>query len=217
MELVTAALAQATSKIQHWLYFLIFCPPQGPVASASAPPPSAPAGGCPPPPPPGPPPPPMDISGPPDSGGDSAPDNHNALFASINKGFDITKSKYSEWVKHAQSNKSKYSVQKHGFCCYNSTVYPLTPPHFQAWSMWVTNRRPTRIPPWGLRVLQYVLDQNLSLAPPPDPPPRPPPWPPSWPPCWSWMGRSGKWWVVCSLTLKTDRPANTEQSCFCGF
>uniref|UniRef100_A0A3Q3X747 C-CAP/cofactor C-like domain-containing protein n=1 Tax=Mola mola TaxID=94237 RepID=A0A3Q3X747_MOLML len=64
----------------------------GPVASASAPPPSAPAGGCPPPPPPGPPPPPMDISGPPDSGGDSAPDNHNALFASINKGFDITKS-----------------------------------------------------------------------------------------------------------------------------
>uniref|UniRef100_UPI0037E7D47D adenylyl cyclase-associated protein 1 n=1 Tax=Semicossyphus pulcher TaxID=241346 RepID=UPI0037E7D47D len=62
----------------------------GPVASASAGAPSAPAGGCPPPPPPGPPPPPMDLSGS-SGGGDSGPDNRNALFASINKGGDITK------------------------------------------------------------------------------------------------------------------------------
>ncbi|KAM4630020.1 adenylyl cyclase-associated protein 1 isoform 2-T2 [Polymixia lowei] len=57
----------------------------GPVASA----PGAPAGGCPPPPPPGPPPPVMDLSG--SSGGNSGPDERNALFASINKGGDITK------------------------------------------------------------------------------------------------------------------------------
>lgn len=62
----------------------------GPVASASAAPPSAPAGGCPPPPPPGPPP-PMDLSAPSGGGGDSAADNRNALFASINKGSDITR------------------------------------------------------------------------------------------------------------------------------
>uniref|UniRef100_A0A3Q1HP30 Adenylyl cyclase-associated protein n=1 Tax=Anabas testudineus TaxID=64144 RepID=A0A3Q1HP30_ANATE len=54
-------------------------------------PPSAPAGGCPPPPPPGPPPPPVDLSGPSSGGGDSGADNRNALFASINKGADITK------------------------------------------------------------------------------------------------------------------------------
>ncbi|KAJ0055337.1 hypothetical protein NL108_015990, partial [Boleophthalmus pectinirostris] len=61
----------------------------GPVASASAAaaPPPPPSGGCPPPPPPGPPPPAMDLSG----GGDSGGDNRNALFASINKGADITK------------------------------------------------------------------------------------------------------------------------------
>uniref|UniRef100_A0AAY4CJA1 Adenylyl cyclase-associated protein n=1 Tax=Denticeps clupeoides TaxID=299321 RepID=A0AAY4CJA1_9TELE len=59
----------------------------GPVASASAAP-RAP-GGAPPPPPPGPPPPPMDLSGP--AGGDSAEANRNALFASLNKGSDITK------------------------------------------------------------------------------------------------------------------------------
>uniref|UniRef100_A0A7N6AAV7 Adenylyl cyclase-associated protein n=1 Tax=Anabas testudineus TaxID=64144 RepID=A0A7N6AAV7_ANATE len=59
--------------------------------SASAAPPSAPAGGCPPPPPPGPPPPPVDLSGPSSGGGDSGADNRNALFASINKGADITK------------------------------------------------------------------------------------------------------------------------------
>uniref|UniRef100_H3CG60 Adenylyl cyclase-associated protein n=1 Tax=Tetraodon nigroviridis TaxID=99883 RepID=H3CG60_TETNG len=58
----------------------------GPVASASAAPP-APAGGCPPPPPPGPPP-PMDVGEASDGG---AADNRNALFASINKGADITK------------------------------------------------------------------------------------------------------------------------------
>nr|XP_020453248.1 adenylyl cyclase-associated protein 1 [Monopterus albus] len=62
----------------------------GPIASASAAPPSAPAGGCPLPPPPGPPPPPMNLSGP--SGGSNAgADNRNALFASLNKGADITK------------------------------------------------------------------------------------------------------------------------------
>uniref|UniRef100_A0AAY4CHS8 Adenylyl cyclase-associated protein n=1 Tax=Denticeps clupeoides TaxID=299321 RepID=A0AAY4CHS8_9TELE len=62
-------------------------PSDGPVASASAAP-RAP-GGAPPPPPPGPPPPPMDLSGP--AGGDSAEANRNALFASLNKGSDITK------------------------------------------------------------------------------------------------------------------------------
>ncbi|CAJ1083166.1 adenylyl cyclase-associated protein 1 [Xyrichtys novacula] len=60
----------------------------GPMASASAAPPAP--GGCPPPPPPGPPPPPMDISSS-GGGGDSGPDCRNALFASINKGSDITK------------------------------------------------------------------------------------------------------------------------------
>ncbi|KAE8281807.1 Adenylyl cyclase-associated protein 1 [Larimichthys crocea] len=60
----------------------------GPVATASAAPPSAPAGG-PPPPPPGPPPPSLDISSGGSGGGGS--DNRNALFASINKGSDITK------------------------------------------------------------------------------------------------------------------------------
>ncbi|XP_018560726.1 LOW QUALITY PROTEIN: adenylyl cyclase-associated protein 1 [Lates calcarifer] len=63
----------------------------GPIASASAAPPSAPAGGCPPPPPPGPPPPPMDLSGPSGGGDDSGADARNALFASLNKGSDITK------------------------------------------------------------------------------------------------------------------------------
>eukprot|EP00064_Thunnus_orientalis_P021314 superscaffoldBa00006385_g21474 len=62
----------------------------GPMASASAAPPSAPAGGCPPPPPPGPPPPSLDISGS-SSGGGGGGDERNALFASINKGADITK------------------------------------------------------------------------------------------------------------------------------
>ncbi|XP_044028890.1 adenylyl cyclase-associated protein 1 [Siniperca chuatsi] len=63
----------------------------GPVASASAAPPSARAGGCPPPPPPGPPPPPVDFSGPSSGGGDTGADTRNALFASLNKGADITK------------------------------------------------------------------------------------------------------------------------------
>lgn len=58
---------------------------QGPVASASG---AAPRGGAPAPPPPGPPP-PMDFDKP--SGGDSGPVNRNALFASINKGADITR------------------------------------------------------------------------------------------------------------------------------
>lgn len=54
----------------------------GPVASASAAPPRA---G---PPPPGPPPPPMASSG---GSGDQGPDTRNALFASLNKGADVTK------------------------------------------------------------------------------------------------------------------------------
>ncbi|NP_956203.1 adenylyl cyclase-associated protein 1 [Danio rerio] len=54
----------------------------GPVAAAAG-------GGAPAPPPPGPPPPPMDLNK--SSGGDSEPTNRNALFASINKGSDITK------------------------------------------------------------------------------------------------------------------------------
>uniref|UniRef100_A0A3B4YE75 Adenylyl cyclase-associated protein n=1 Tax=Seriola lalandi dorsalis TaxID=1841481 RepID=A0A3B4YE75_SERLL len=62
----------------------------GPIASATAAPPCAPAGGCPPPPPPGPPPPPMDLSTS-SSGGANSGDERNALFASINKGSDITK------------------------------------------------------------------------------------------------------------------------------
>uniref|UniRef100_A0A8C1SEJ0 Adenylyl cyclase-associated protein n=1 Tax=Cyprinus carpio TaxID=7962 RepID=A0A8C1SEJ0_CYPCA len=59
---------------------------QGPVASASG---GAPSGGAPAPPPPGPPPPPMDLDK--SSGGDSGATNRNALFASLNKGADITK------------------------------------------------------------------------------------------------------------------------------
>ncbi|XP_041664929.1 adenylyl cyclase-associated protein 1 [Cheilinus undulatus] len=61
----------------------------GPKASASAAPPCAPTGGCPPPPPPGPPP-PMDF-GESGSGGGDPGASRNALFASINKGADITK------------------------------------------------------------------------------------------------------------------------------
>ncbi|KAL7381955.1 hypothetical protein ABVT39_014078 [Epinephelus coioides] len=63
----------------------------GPVACASAASPRAPAGGCPPPPPPGPPPPPMDCSAPSGGGGIGGADARNALFASLNKGSDITK------------------------------------------------------------------------------------------------------------------------------
>ncbi|XP_072227309.1 adenylyl cyclase-associated protein 1 [Leuresthes tenuis] len=69
----------------------------GPVASAAA----APAGGCPPPPPPGPPPPPMDLSG--SGGGDDGSDTRNALFASINKGSDITKG-----LKHVSDDKKTH-------------------------------------------------------------------------------------------------------------
>ncbi|KAJ8384967.1 hypothetical protein AAFF_G00196330 [Aldrovandia affinis] len=58
----------------------------GPVASASTPPAACGA----PPPPPGPPPPPMNLDQSP-AGGDSGPVSHNMLFASINKGADITK------------------------------------------------------------------------------------------------------------------------------
>ncbi|XP_035765177.1 adenylyl cyclase-associated protein 1-like [Neolamprologus brichardi] len=61
----------------------------GAVASAGAAPRSAPAG-VPPPPPPGPPP-PADLSGPTGGAGDAGANNRNALFASINKGSDITR------------------------------------------------------------------------------------------------------------------------------
>ncbi|KAI4871827.1 hypothetical protein NFI96_016384 [Prochilodus magdalenae] len=60
----------------------------GPVASASGAP-SAPSGGAAPPPPPGPPPPPADLNQ--SAGGDSAATSRSALFASLNKGADITK------------------------------------------------------------------------------------------------------------------------------
>eukprot|EP00066_Takifugu_rubripes_P005283 XP_003969232.1 PREDICTED: adenylyl cyclase-associated protein 1 [Takifugu rubripes] len=69
----------------------------GPVASASA----APAGGCPPPPP-MPPPPSMDISQS-SGGGGGAADNRNALFASINKGGDITKG-----LRHVSDDKKTH-------------------------------------------------------------------------------------------------------------
>uniref|UniRef100_A0A671LHF5 Adenylyl cyclase-associated protein n=1 Tax=Sinocyclocheilus anshuiensis TaxID=1608454 RepID=A0A671LHF5_9TELE len=65
----------------------------GPVASASR--------GAPAPPPPGPPPPPMDLGK--SSGGDSGATNHNALFASINKGADITKG-----LKHVSDNQKTH-------------------------------------------------------------------------------------------------------------
>ncbi|KAK2836512.1 hypothetical protein Q7C36_014381 [Tachysurus vachellii] len=58
----------------------------GPVASASS---AAPSGGAAPPPPPGPPPPAADLDK--AGGGDSGPATRNALFASLNKGADITK------------------------------------------------------------------------------------------------------------------------------
>lgn len=73
---------------------LTFSPLQGPVASAAAAPPRAPAGGCPPPPPPGPPPPPMAPDTSSSSGGEDV--DRNALFASINQGFDITRGKHSK-------------------------------------------------------------------------------------------------------------------------
>uniref|UniRef100_A0A673J5D3 Adenylyl cyclase-associated protein n=1 Tax=Sinocyclocheilus rhinocerous TaxID=307959 RepID=A0A673J5D3_9TELE len=66
---------------------------QGPVASASR--------GAPAPPPPGPPPPPMDLGK--SSGGDSGATNRNALFASINKGADITKG-----LKHVSDNQKTH-------------------------------------------------------------------------------------------------------------
>uniref|UniRef100_A0A673J5E3 Adenylyl cyclase-associated protein 1-like n=1 Tax=Sinocyclocheilus rhinocerous TaxID=307959 RepID=A0A673J5E3_9TELE len=65
----------------------------GPVASASR--------GAPAPPPPGPPPPPMDLGK--SSGGDSGATNRNALFASINKGADITKG-----LKHVSDNQKTH-------------------------------------------------------------------------------------------------------------
>ncbi|MCI4392096.1 hypothetical protein PGIGA_G00142060 [Pangasianodon gigas] len=59
----------------------------GPVASASGA--SAPSGGAAPPPPPGPPPPPADLDK--AGGGDTSSTSRSALFASLNKGADITK------------------------------------------------------------------------------------------------------------------------------
>ncbi|KAM3595630.1 uncharacterized protein V6R79_000317 [Siganus canaliculatus] len=81
----------------------------GPVASASAPPP-APAGGCPPPPPPGPPPPSFDTSE--SSGGGGGDANRNALFASLNKGSDITKG-----LKHVSDDQKTHknpALRSHG-------------------------------------------------------------------------------------------------------
>lgn len=74
------------ASINEFPKYLSILVSQGPVASASG---GTPRGGAPAPPPPGPPPPPMDLGK--SSGGDSGATNHNALFASINKGADITK------------------------------------------------------------------------------------------------------------------------------
>lgn len=68
------------------------CLSQGPVATASGVS-TAPAGGAAPPPP-GPPPPPADLDK--SGGGDAGSTNRNALFASLNKGADITKGKISQ-------------------------------------------------------------------------------------------------------------------------
>ncbi len=75
-----------TWSINEFPKYLSILVLQGPVASASG---GAPSGGAPAPPPPGPPPPPMDLGK--SSGGDSGPTNRNALFASLNKGADITR------------------------------------------------------------------------------------------------------------------------------
>ncbi|XP_068602923.1 adenylyl cyclase-associated protein 1-like [Brachionichthys hirsutus] len=74
---------------------------------ASAPAPSAPVGGCPPPPPPGPPPPPLDMSGPCDSSGSSAAEDHSALFASINQGSNITSA-----LKHVSDDQKTHKNPK---------------------------------------------------------------------------------------------------------
>ncbi len=75
---------------------------QGPVASASG---GAPSGGAPAPPPPGPPP-PMDLGK--SSGGDSGPTSRNALFASLNKGADITRG--MKWILNLE-------YYKRAWCC----------------------------------------------------------------------------------------------------
>uniref|UniRef100_A0A672L9F9 C-CAP/cofactor C-like domain-containing protein n=1 Tax=Sinocyclocheilus grahami TaxID=75366 RepID=A0A672L9F9_SINGR len=87
----------------------------GPVASAS--------GGAPAPPPPGPPPPPMDLGK--SSGGDSGATNHNALFASINKGADITKG-----LKHVSDNQKTH---KNPVLKAQGGPLPSGPKPFAAW------------------------------------------------------------------------------------
>ncbi|GAA6110724.1 adenylyl cyclase-associated protein 1 [Tachysurus ichikawai] len=70
----------------------------GPVASASS---AAPSGGAAPPPPPGPPPPAAELDK--AGSGDSGPATRNALFASLNKGADITKG-----LKHVSDNQKTH-------------------------------------------------------------------------------------------------------------
>lgn len=92
----------------------------GPVASAG---PAGPAPGGPAPPPPGPPPPPMNFGA--SSGGDSGPDNRNALFASINKGSDITKG-----LKHVSKDQMTHknpNLRAQGGPIHSSPK-PFTPP-----------------------------------------------------------------------------------------
>lgn len=72
------------------------CLPQGPVASASGAPAAPSCGAAPPPP--GPPPPPADLEK--SGSGDSGPTSRNALFASLNKGADITKGEISQGSSH---------------------------------------------------------------------------------------------------------------------
>ncbi|KAL4629424.1 adenylyl cyclase-associated protein 1 [Arapaima gigas] len=82
----------------------------GPVASASSVAPARPAGGAPPPPP-GPPPPPCDLEQS-AAAGDSGATSRNALFASINKGADITKG-----LKHVSDDQKTHknpALKTHG-------------------------------------------------------------------------------------------------------
>lgn len=72
------------------VFLLFLYEQQGPVASASGVS-ASPSGGAPPPPPPGPPPPAADLEK--AGSGDAGSANRNALFASLNKGSDVTKGK----------------------------------------------------------------------------------------------------------------------------
>uniref|UniRef100_A0A8C9SP37 Adenylyl cyclase-associated protein n=1 Tax=Scleropages formosus TaxID=113540 RepID=A0A8C9SP37_SCLFO len=93
-----------------WILSAPISPPQGPVASGSSAAPARSAGGAPPPPP-GPPPPQVDLDQSP-AAGDSGATSRNALFASINKGSDITKG-----LKHVSDDQKTHknpALKTHG-------------------------------------------------------------------------------------------------------